>query len=127
MNRPHTFRGGCHCGKVAWEVDADLSTARILDCNCSICSKKGFLHLIVEPEDFRLLRGEDSLEEYRFNTERAVHKFCIHCGIHSFYTPRSHPNMVDINVRCVEGIDLETLEIEDFDGRNWEESVDDIR
>lgn len=127
MTESQTHRGGCHCGRIRWEVDADLHSTRILDCNCSICTKKGFLHLIVEPEDFRLLSGTGDLQEYRFNTGRAVHKFCAHCGIHSFYTPRSHPDMVDVNVRCIDDVDVDELEIESFDGQNWEDNVDDIQ
>ena len=99
----------------------------MLDCNCSICRKKGFLHLIVDPERFRLLQGEEALKEYRFNTGEAVHKFCKHCGIHSFYTPRSHPDKVDVNARCIEGLDLSQLTVEPFDGANWEENVETIR
>ncbi|MFU8802748.1 MAG: GFA family protein [Bradymonadaceae bacterium] len=124
---PNIYRGQCHCGRVAWEIEVDLATTRILNCNCSICHKKGFLHLIVEPENFRLLSGEDVLQEYRFNTGEAVHRFCQHCGIHSFYTPRSHPDKVDVNVRCIEGLDLEGLQIETFDGKKWENNIETIR
>lgn len=92
-----------------------------------MCSKKGFLHLIVEPDDFRLLAGADALVEYRFNTGQAVHKFCGHCGIHAFYTPRSHPDQIDVNVRCLEGVELGRLEVTRFDGRNWEENVEGIQ
>lgn len=122
-----TYAGSCHCGEVRFEVDADLEAAEILDCNCSICTKKGFLHLIVEPGDFRLLDGEDALVEYRFNTGQAIHRFCEKCGIHPFYTPRSHPGMVDVNLRCLDDVDPRELEVEPFDGKNWEESVDEIR
>lgn len=122
-----TYTGSCHCGRIAFEIDADLGAVEILDCNCSICTKKGFLHLIVPPERFRLIRGEDAIVEYRFNTGQAVHKFCETCGIHPFYTPRSHPEDVDVNVRCLEAVELGELEIEPFDGRNWEENVDGIR
>lgn len=121
------FQGGCHCGQVLWEIDVDPRAETVLDCNCSICRKKGFLHLIVEPEDFRLIKGERHLEEYRFNTGKAAHKFCTACGIHSFYVPRSHPDKIDVNVRCIDGVDLAELSIEPFDGARWEENVDDIR
>ena len=113
-----SWEGGCHCGRVRFEVTADIT--QVTDCNCSICNKKGFLHLIVEPSQFRLLQGESALESYRFNTGTAEHKFCRHCGIHPFYTPRSHPDKVDVNVRCIEGIDLAALTIVPFDGQNWE-------
>ena len=113
-----TWQGGCHCGAVRFEVTADIS--EVVDCNCSVCTKKGFLHLIVEPEKFRLLKGADALVTYRFNTGTARHTFCGTCGIHAFYTPRSHPDKVDVNVRCIEGIDLAVLKIVPFDGQNWE-------
>ena len=122
-----TYSGSCHCGRIAFEIEADLAAAEILDCNCSICTKKGFLHLIVPPERFQLLSGEDAIVEYRFNTKQAVHKFCETCGIHPFYTPRSHPEDVDVNVWCLDGVDIDELDIEAFDGRNWEANVDGIR
>ena len=115
-----TWQGGCHCGAVRFEVTADIS--EVVDCNCSVCTKKGFLHLIVEPEKFRLLKGADALVTYRFNTGTARHTFCGTCGIHAFYTPRSHPDKVDVNVRCIDGIDLATLKIMPFDGQNWEDA-----
>ena len=113
-----TWQGGCHCGAVRFEVTAEID--EVIDCNCSFCAKKGFLHLIVEPEKFRLLQGADALVTYRFNTGTAKHTFCGTCGIHAFYTPRSHPDKVDVNVRCIEGVDLAALKIKAFDGQNWE-------
>ncbi len=121
------YKGGCHCGAVRFAVEVDFEAQTLLACNCSICHKKGFVHLIVEPADFVLLRGEEALVSYRFNTEQAHHRFCGACGIHPFYTPRSHPDMVDVNVRCVEGVDWGALTIEPFDGRNWEDNVDAIQ
>ena len=99
-------------------MTADIG--QLTDCNCSVCTKKGFLHLIVWPEKFRLLKGEGARVAYRFNTGTARRTFCGTCGIHAFYTPRSHPDKVDVNVRCLEGIDLAALTIVSFDGRNWE-------
>jgi hypothetical protein len=97
-----------------------------LECNCTICTMKGFLHLIVEKKDFDLLGGGDALSTYTFNTGVAKHTFCGTCGIHAFYTPRSHPDGVDVNVRCLdEGAGRFT--IAPFDGRNWEASIDGIR
>ena len=113
-----TWQGGCHCGAVRFEVTADI--VQVTDCNCSVCTKKGFLHLIVAPEKFRLLTGADALVTYRFNTGTARHTFCGTCGIHAFYTPRSHPDQVDVNVRCIEGVDLAGLKLVPFDGQNWE-------
>ena len=121
------LRGGCHCGAVVWEIDVDPRTETILDCNCSICQAKGFLHLIVAPESFRLLKGKEALKEYRFNTGQAVHRFCTTCGVHSHYIPRSHPDKVDVNVRCIPGLPMDELTIEPFDGKNWEENVDEIQ
>jgi hypothetical protein len=117
----HTYEGGCHCGAVRFRVVADL--AEVIECNCSICAKKGYLHLIVPPERFALLRGREALVTYRFNTGVAQHHFCGRCGIHSFYVPRSDPDKIDVNVRCLDGVDPTTLAIRRFDGRNWEEAM----
>lgn len=117
--------GGCHCGAVRFQVIIDRW--KVQDCNCSICRKKGFLHLIIPPENFTLLQGQDFLSSYIFNTEVAKHTFCRVCGIHSFYHPRSHPGWIDINIRCLDR-DLSTeFEIESFDGSNWEANVSKIR
>ena len=113
-----TFTGGCHCGRVRFRVEADLNTAS--ECNCSMCAKKGFLHVIVPRERFEILSGQEDLTTYEFNTRTAKHLFCRHCGIHSFYVPRSDPDKIDVNVRCLDGVDLSQLEITHFDGRNWE-------
>ena len=115
------YSGACHCGRVRFEVRAELASATV--CNCSICSKKGFIHLIVEPSEFELLSGADALVSYRFNTGVAEHKFCRVCGIHPFYTPRSDPDKVDVNVRCLDGVDLSQLELLRFDGKHWEEAI----
>jgi hypothetical protein len=115
------YEGGCHCGRVRFRLKADLGT--VTECNCSICSKKGFLHLIVPPEDFELLRGADALTTYRFNTGVAQHTFCTTCGIHAFYTPRSDPDKIDVNVRCLDGVDLAAIKPHPFDGRDWEHAM----
>ena len=116
-----TFTGGCHCGRVRFRVTADLT--HVLDCNCSICIKKGFLHLIVPPHRFELLTAEEELTTYQFNTLTAKHKFCRACGIHSFYIPRSDPDKISINVRCLDNINLAEICPTRFDGRNWEEAI----
>jgi len=116
-----TYEGGCHCGRVRFRVTADLD--RVSECNCSMCTKKGFLHLIVPPERFSLLSGEDALTTYRFNTNTAKHTFCAHCGIHAFYVPRSDPDKIDVNVRCLDGVDLGSLSVSRFDGQNWDEAM----
>ena len=106
--KAQTYEGGCHCGRVRFRVTADLS--RVTYCNCSMCAKKGFLHLIVPPEKFELLSGKDALTTYRFNTGAAQHTFCATCGIHPFYVPRSDPDKIDVNVRCLDGVDLAALD-----------------
>lgn len=122
-----TFQGGCHCGQVRFEIQADLYGTEIHNCNCSMCSKKGFLHLHVKPSNFKLISGDKAIKEYRFNTKTARHFFCSECGIHSYYISRSHPHMIDINVRCLENIDFSQLTIVKFDGQNWEDNIDEIR
>ena len=115
-------KGGCHCGRVRFEVDAP-ALIEATDCNCSICRKSGFLHLLVADSEFRLLRGEDALTTYTFNTGVAKHHFCRHCGVKSFYVPRSHPDDVSVNVHCLDGDTVETVNITAFDGSNWEQNV----
>jgi hypothetical protein len=115
------MEGGCHCGRVRFRVTANLDC--VTDCNCSICKKKGFLHLIVSSEQFQLVSGKDDLTTYEFNTKIAKHTFCKHCGIHPFYVPRSDPDKIDINVRCLDGIDVAAISPKHFDGRNWEAAI----
>ena len=117
-----TYDGGCHCGRVRFQVTAALG--RVVRCNCSICAMKGFLHLIVPRERFQLLAGADELAEYRFNTGVAKHQFCRTCGIHPFYVPRSDPDKIDVNVRCLTNVDADALPAEAFDGRNWEQAIE---
>jgi hypothetical protein len=117
-----THHGGCHCGRVRFEVDAP-PRIEALDCNCSLCAKAGFLHLIVPRSRFRLLRGEDTLTTYTFNTGVAQHRFCRVCGIKSWYVPRSNPDGIDVNVRCLDPATIESLTVRPFDGQRWEESA----
>ncbi|WP_240732672.1 GFA family protein [Halioglobus maricola] len=91
-------------------------------CNCSICRKAGFLHLIVPLSRFQLLAGEEAITTYTFNTGVARHTFCKICGVKPFYTPRSNPDGIDINVNCLDELPPE-LSIVDFDGQNWEENA----
>ena len=109
-----THRGGCHCRRVRFEVDAPAAL-EVLDCNCSICRMTGFQHLIVPATRFRLLSGADVLTEYTFNTGAARHRFCRVCGIKGFYIPRSHPDGVDVNVRCLDAGTVTSLSITAFD------------
>lgn len=111
--------GGCHCGAVRFEALVREARPEVLDCNCSICAKTGFLHLIVPHEDFELLSGRDALTSYRFGSGTAEHLFCKHCGIKSFYQPRSHPEAWSVNLRALdEGHGLEVVMVP-FDGRDW--------
>ncbi len=116
-NVRHT--GGCHCGRVRFEVFAPAKV-KVSECNCSICSKSGYLHLIVPGDRFKLLSGGEALTTYGFNTHRAKHLFCKVCGIKSFYVPRSHPDGFSVNARCLDPGTVESMTIEPFDGRNWE-------
>jgi uncharacterized protein (DUF1330 family) len=113
--------GGCHCGRVRFRVSAPL--AGVTDCNCSICAKKGFLHWIVPADAFALLAGDEDLVTYEFNTGTAKHRHCRVCGIHAFYVPRSDPDKIDVNVRCLDGVDVKQLSIAPFDGQNWEQAM----
>ncbi|MBK7949550.1 MAG: GFA family protein [Deltaproteobacteria bacterium] len=115
------YRGHCHCGAVRFEVEAP-EDVEVEDCNCSICRMTGFLHLIVPAARFRLLAGEAELETYRFNTGVAAHRFCRICGIKSFYVPRSNPDGIDVNLRCLTP-EPRSVTIVAFDGRNWEASA----
>jgi hypothetical protein len=120
MSHDIVHHGGCHCGRVRFEVDAPARIAA-LDCNCTICSKSGYLHLIVPRERFRLLQGEDALVDYAWGTGAARHRFCSTCGIKSFYVPRSHPDGIDVNVRCIDPGTIVALDVEPFDGRgDWD-------
>lgn len=111
--------GGCHCGAVRFELDTPRSVT-ILDCNCSICSKTGFLHLIIPARHFRLLTSLDSLTSYSFGTGTARHLFCATCGIKSFYRPRSHPDGWSVNVRALDDSSALSITIQTYDGRgDW--------
>jgi hypothetical protein len=117
-----THTGGCHCGAVRFEVTAPAEV-EVFECNCSICRKLGYLHLIVPRSRFRLLQGEDALSTYTFNTGQARHLFCRNCGVESFYVPRSHPDGYSVNLRCLDEGTLEKVSVRPFDGRNWEEAA----
>ena len=121
-----THRGGCHCGRVRFEVDATAEIA-VDACNCSICAMVGYLHLIVPRERFRLLQGEDALTTYTFNTGVAQHRFCRHCGVKSFYVPRSHPDGISVNARCLDPGTVAGRTVTPFDGANWEANIDALR
>jgi 2'-5' RNA ligase len=121
--RPRRLTGGCHCGAVRFAATA--RSREVLDCNCSICRKRGLQHLIVPPEDFELLAGAEKLRTYTFHTGVARHHFCDTCGITPFYRPRSHPTDYDVNARCLD--EPAGFRVVPFDGANWEANVASIR
>jgi hypothetical protein len=116
-----THTGGCHCGRVRFEVQAP-ARIEVADCNCSVCSKLGYLHLIVPAERFKLTSGRDALSTYTFNTGVAKHHFCSVCGVKSFYVPRSHPDGISVNARCLDDGTIESMTVSPFNGRDWETS-----
>jgi len=121
-----THAGGCHCGRVRFEVIAP-AIVTVSDCNCSICAKSGYLHLTVPSARFKLLQGSEVLTRYQFNTGIAQHLFCSVCGIKSFYVPRSHPDGFSVNARCLDEGTIERMVVEPFDGREWERGLAQLR
>jgi hypothetical protein len=117
MMRTHT--GGCHCARVRFEVTAPAHI-EVVDCNCSMCSRFGYLHLIVPAWQFKLLCGSEALTTYTFNTRVAKHFFCSTCGVKSFYVPRSHPDGISVNARCIDAGSIESMTVTPFDGIEWE-------
>jgi hypothetical protein len=117
MTRRHL--GGCHCGRVRFEVCAPAHL-EVLECDCSMCSVSGFLHLIVPAQRFKLLKGAEALTTYTFNTGVAKHLFCSACGVKSFYVPRSHPDGFSVNARCIDSGTIQSMNVTPFDGRDWE-------
>jgi hypothetical protein len=124
------LKGQCHCGTVAFEVQTPAKVT-VYECNCSICSMQGFLHLIVPKKSFTLLSGGENLTTYTFNTGVAQHTFCKTCGVKPFYTPRSNPEGVSVNWRCVSKEEVEDqisdFSIEPFDGQHWDENAARLR
>lgn len=116
-------RGSCHCGAIRFEVEGEITGVEV--CNCSICSRTAYLHWYVPPERFRLLTPRESIETYRFHTRVAQHHFCRRCGISPFRVARSDPDKIDVNVRCLEGVELAGLPVTRFDGRRWEQAMAD--
>ncbi len=117
--------GGCHCGQVKFVMQA-IEPLAVKECNCSICQAVGFLHLFVSKANFELLTDWDNLSLYTFNSGVARHWFCKTCGVKAFYRPRSHPTGYSVNARCLDGVELEDLQISPFDGRNWEANVGEL-
>jgi hypothetical protein len=119
-----THTGGCHCGRIRFEVIAPEHLP-VEECNCSICSKSAYLHLIVPAGRFTLLSGKEALVTYTFNTHTAKHLFCGVCGIKSFYVPRSHPDGISVNARCLDLGTVRGMSVTRIDGRNWEQQFPD--
>ena len=123
-----TVEGGCHCGAVRFRAKLKYESGEPLAahaCNCSICQKVGFLHLIIPAADFELLQGEEQLSCYTFNTGVAKHYFCGCCGVKSFYIPRSNPDGYSLNLRCLDSAP-EGVVVEPFDGRDWERNAGEL-
>jgi hypothetical protein len=118
MAEMRKLTGGCHCGKVRYEVTTDL--ARVASCNCSICSKAGSLLTFVDRSQFTLLSGEDALTDYQFNRNVIHHLFCSSCGVKSFVrgTAPSGKEVVAVNARCLDGVDIDALTLTPFDGKS---------
>ncbi|HVG04204.1 MAG TPA: GFA family protein [Burkholderiaceae bacterium] len=117
----HTYKGSCHCGRVTFGLRADLTA--IVDCNCSLCSRKGALWHATDDSNFEILSGENDLLLYQFGTMTAKHYSCRHCGISTFSRPRIAPSAWVVNVRCLDGVDISSLKPQAFDGQNWEQSA----
>lgn len=115
------YEGSCHCQAVTFQVEAP-EALEVEYCNCSICSKAGYLHLIVPRSKFELLTGQDALTDYRFNSRMAQHTFCKICGIKPFYIPRSNPDGVDVNVNCLDTSPV-SVTVNEFDGKHWEQNA----
>lgn len=113
--------GGCHCGTVRFEVQTP-DAIEVEDCNCSMCARTGFLHIIVPASRFRLMQGQEQITSYTFGTGTAKHLFCAKCGVKSFYVPRSNPDGFSVNLRCLDDPkSFDEVRIVNFDGRgDWE-------
>ena len=118
-----SYEGGCHCGRVRFRIEVDLAENVIGECDCSICTKKGILHLPVHRDRMQVLSGAGDLSTYTFGTGTAKHTFCRHCGIHTFYQPRSDPENYSVNARCLDDYDPATMQPKRlFEGKNWEDA-----
>ena len=117
-----THEGGCHCGKVKWQIQAPAHL-QTHTCNCSICDIYNYQHLIVPKQRFQLLTNTDNLSEYRFGSGQAKHYFCKACGVKSFYIPRSNPDGVSVHARCLNPASVLSITDSPFDGQNWEKNA----
>ncbi len=110
------YQGSCHCGKVSFKVNIELK--RAMCCNCSICHMKGSVLAMAASEQVEILTGEEELTLYQFGSKTAGHYFCRHCGIHPLTRPKGHPELWAVNLRCLKGIDIDSLSLDHFDGRS---------
>jgi hypothetical protein len=120
-----TYTGGCHCGRIRFEVEGSLES--VTACNCSICAKTGFRHWTVEPRQLRLRSKAGDWVTYRFLTGKAENRFCPTCGVSPFRVPRSDPDKITVNARCLDDVDADALPLTPFDGRHWESAMRDER
>ena len=120
---PDEMEARCHCGTVRFRVKLLDGFNTIRRCTCSYCRMRGAVAVSAKVGDISFHAGEDALTVYRFNTGTAQHTFCATCGIHPFYVPRSDPDKIDVNVRCLDGVDIAALDVKQFDGRNWEHAM----
>ncbi|MEL7201888.1 MAG: GFA family protein [Pseudomonadota bacterium] len=120
-----TKTGACHCGRVRFEamLPGEITAH---ECNCSICTRLGYLHVIVPKRDVVMLGDQTALTTYRFNTGAARHTFCQYCGVKPYYTPRSNPDGISLNLRCMDRAQFSHITIEPFDGQNWEAHAGDL-
>lgn len=124
----NTYQGGCHCRQIRFEFSLieSLENTEIIQCNCSMCEKLGYLHIIIQKNKFKLTTDWKHLNCYQFNTKVAKHYFCNNCGIKPFYQPRSHPDCWSINARCIDSISSYNLQIKGFNGKQWSENISSI-
>ncbi len=109
-----THHGSCHCSAVQFEVDADIASG--VQCDCSFCKRRNAIMLRVPMDNFRLLKGEDALSLYQWNTRAAKHYFCRHCGIYTHHQPRTRADMIGVNLGCIDDLDAATLPVERLQG-----------
>lgn len=123
--KTNQYQGGCHCGDVRFKINLNktIENQEITACNCSLCEKLAYLHLIIPKQELLLSTDWSNMTCYQFNKKIAEHYFCKNCGIKSFYQPRSHPDCWSINVRCIDGFSKFNLKVKNFDGKNWEENI----
>ena len=118
MSELETRQGGCHCGKVRYEVKTGLE--KIMSCNCSICAKQGLWLTFVPASDFKIISGADMLKDYQFAKKKVHHLFCSGCGVESFGrgAKPDGTEMIAVNVRCLDGVDISSLTPTPFNGKS---------